>query len=55
MVQVGRTVRAVRARVAGEQERGRLWAKFVEIYPGSEACRRNSKGRTIPIVILDSR
>lgn len=54
-VQIGSTIRPVRARVADDDERGRLWAKFVEIYPGSEAYRRNAKGRTIPIVILDPR
>jgi deazaflavin-dependent oxidoreductase (nitroreductase family) len=52
-IQIGPAVRTVRARVADEEERGRLWAGFVEIYPGSEAYQRNSKGRKIPIVILE--
>ena len=48
-------MRQVRARVANDDERDRLWAKFVAIYPGSEFYRRNAKGRKIPIVILDPR
>jgi deazaflavin-dependent oxidoreductase (nitroreductase family) len=54
-VRIGSTVRKVRARVATDEERDRLWAKFVEMYPGSEFYRRNARGRKIPIVILDSR
>jgi deazaflavin-dependent oxidoreductase (nitroreductase family) len=54
-VQIGRTVRPVRARVADDDERRRLWARFLEIYPGAEAYQRNSQGRTIPVVILDPR
>jgi deazaflavin-dependent oxidoreductase (nitroreductase family) len=54
-VQIGSEVREVRARVATDEERDRLWAKFVEMYPGSEFYRRNARGRKIPIVILDSR
>jgi deazaflavin-dependent oxidoreductase (nitroreductase family) len=54
-IQIGSEVRPVRARVAGEEERKRLWARFVALYPGSEAYQRNAKGREIPIVILDRR
>jgi deazaflavin-dependent oxidoreductase (nitroreductase family) len=54
-IQIGSEVRPVRARVAAEEERQRLWAKFVALYPGSEAYRRNAKGRTIPVVVLDPR
>jgi deazaflavin-dependent oxidoreductase (nitroreductase family) len=54
-VQIGSAVRQVRARVANDDERDRLWAEFVAIYPGSEFYRRNAKGRKIPIVILDPR
>jgi F420H(2)-dependent quinone reductase len=54
-IQIGSTVREVRARVAGDEERDRLWTKFVAMYPGSEFYRRNAKGREIPIVILDPR
>lgn len=54
-IQIGREVRTVRARVADDEEHDRLWAGFLGIYPGSEAYQRNSKGRRIPIVILDRR
>ncbi|HVC07902.1 MAG TPA: nitroreductase family deazaflavin-dependent oxidoreductase [Solirubrobacterales bacterium] len=54
-IQIGSVVREVRARVATEEERDRLWQRFLEIYPGSEFYRRNAKGRKIPIVILDPR
>jgi len=54
-IQIGSEARRVRARVAGGEERERLWARFVALYPGSEAYRRNAGGRTIPIVILDPR
>lgn len=54
-IQIGPVVRDVRARVATDEERGRLWPKFVAMYPGFEFYRRNAKGRTIPIVILDPR
>ena len=54
-VQIGAQVRPVRARVAGDEERERLWARFLAIYPGSEAYQRNAGGRRIPIVVLDRR
>jgi deazaflavin-dependent oxidoreductase (nitroreductase family) len=54
-IQIGSELREVRARVAGEEERDRLWARFVALYPGSEAYQRNAKGRRIPIVVLDRR
>ncbi len=54
-IQIGSEVRPVRARLAAEEERDRLWARFVALYPGSEAYQRNAKGRRIPIVILDRR
>lgn len=54
-IQIGSTVRQVRARVASEQERERLWPKFVASYPGYDFYRRNAGARKIPIVILDPR
>ncbi len=54
-IQIGSTVGEVRARVATDEERERLWSKFVAMYPGSEFYQRNAKGRKIPIVILDPR
>lgn len=54
-VQIGPEVRRVRARVAGGEERERLWPEFVAFYPGYEFFQRNAKGREIPIVILEPR
>jgi deazaflavin-dependent oxidoreductase (nitroreductase family) len=54
-IQIGSTVRNVRARVATEKEHDRLWPQFVAFYPGYEFFQRNAKGRKIPIVILDPR
>lgn len=54
-IQIGSTVREVRARVATDEERARLWPEFVAFYPGYEFFERNAKGRRIPIVILEPR
>jgi F420H(2)-dependent quinone reductase len=54
-IQIGSTVRPVRARVTTDEERERLWPEFVAFYPGYEFFQRNAQGRRIPIVILDSR
>ena len=54
-IQIGSVIRDVRARVATDEERGRLWPKFVAFYPGYDFFQRNAKGRKIPIVILDPR
>jgi deazaflavin-dependent oxidoreductase (nitroreductase family) len=52
-VQIGTDVRRVRARVAGAEERDRLWRQFVALYPGAAAYQRNAGDRQIPIVVLD--
>jgi deazaflavin-dependent oxidoreductase (nitroreductase family) len=54
-IQIGSVVREVRARVATDEDRDRLWPKFVAFYPGYDFFQRNAKGRKIPIVILDPR
>ena len=54
-IQIGSVVAEVRARVASEEERNRLWPEFVAFYPGYDFYQRNAKGRRIPIVILDPR
>lgn len=54
-VQIGSEVREVRARLATDEERSKLWKKMVETYPGYDFYERNAKGRKIPIVILDPR
>ncbi len=53
-IQIGSVVREVRARVATDEERDRLWPKFVAFYPGYEFYQRHAQGRKIPIVILDA-
>lgn len=52
-IQIGPEVRRVRARVATDDERARLWPEFVAFYPGYEFFQRNAKGRKIPVVILE--
>jgi F420H(2)-dependent quinone reductase len=54
-VQIGGEHRAVRARVATPEERERLWAKAVRAYPGYENYAARSKGREIPVVVLEPR
>lgn len=54
-LQIGREVRAVRARVAGDEERRRLWPLCTAIYPGYGFFAELAKGRTIPIVLLEPR
>lgn len=54
-VQIGAAVRQVRARVADDDERERLWPMFVALYPGYEFYREHAKARKIPIVILEPR
>jgi deazaflavin-dependent oxidoreductase (nitroreductase family) len=54
-IQIGSAVRDVRARVATDEERDRLWPKFVAVYPGYDFYERNAKGRKIPIVMLEPR
>ncbi len=54
-IQIGSVVREIRARIATDEERDRLWSKFVAFYPGYEFFQSNAKGRKIPIVILNPR
>jgi deazaflavin-dependent oxidoreductase (nitroreductase family) len=54
-VQVGSEHRAVHARVAKPDERERLWAKAVKAYHGYEDYAARSKGREIPLVVLEPR
>jgi F420H(2)-dependent quinone reductase len=53
-VQVGSQVRNVRARVAQGEERERLWALMVGLYPGYEGYRKRTE-REIPVVVLEPR
>jgi deazaflavin-dependent oxidoreductase (nitroreductase family) len=54
-VQVGGERRAVHARVATPPERERLWPEAVRLYAGYEDYAARSKGREIPLVVLEPR
>lgn len=53
-IQVGSTRRAVRARVATDEERERLWPKAVATYGGYAGYQKRTD-RKIPLVILAPR
>ena len=53
--QIGSERRPVHARVATPEERERLWPKVVESYSGYDEYQERSKGREIPLVILEPR
>jgi F420H(2)-dependent quinone reductase len=53
-VQIGPARRPVHARVAAPEERERLWAKAVEVYPGYEDYQARTD-REIPLVVLEPR
>lgn len=55
VVQVGDERRAVHAREAGQAERERLWPRAVEAYPPYAEYQQRSRGREIPLVILEPR
>jgi F420H(2)-dependent quinone reductase len=54
-VQVGSEHRRVHARVAAAEERPALWEKAVDSYRGYEGYAARSKGREIPLVVLEPR
>jgi deazaflavin-dependent oxidoreductase (nitroreductase family) len=54
-VQIGSETRKVHARVAKPEERDRLWAMAVKAYHGYEGYQARSKGREIPLVVLEPR
>ena len=53
--QIGSERRAVHARVATPEERERLWPKAVKSYRGYRDYQARSRGREIPLVILEPR
>jgi deazaflavin-dependent oxidoreductase (nitroreductase family) len=53
-IQVGRRTLAVRARVASDEERERLWPKAVAVWQGFADYQRRAE-RTIPLVVLSPR
>jgi F420H(2)-dependent quinone reductase len=52
-IQIGTDVRRVRARLATDEEREQLWPRLVATFPPYDLYQRNSKGRRLPVVILD--
>jgi F420H(2)-dependent quinone reductase len=54
-VQVGDERRQVHARIAGPEERERLWPLAVKQYRGYADYQARSKGREIPLVVLEPR
>ncbi len=54
-VQIGSQHLPVHARVAKPEERDRLWAMAVKAYHGYEDYAARSKGREIPLVVLEPR
>ena len=54
-IQVGSERRSVHARVATAEERERLWPVAVRMYHGYADYQRRSRGREIPLVILEPR
>jgi F420H(2)-dependent quinone reductase len=54
-LQIGAEVHPVRARLATEAERGRLWPQFDAFYPGYVTFRERARPREIPIVLLEPR
>ena len=54
-VELGRERRRVHARVAEGEERERIWRKAVSMWPDYEGYQARSRGRLIPVVVLDPR
>ncbi len=54
-MQIGGEKRAVHARVAKPEERERLWEMAVKAYSGYRDYAARSKGREIPLVVLEPR
>jgi deazaflavin-dependent oxidoreductase (nitroreductase family) len=53
-IQIGSEKRPVRARVADDEERKRLWPKAVETYSGYAGYQKRTD-RKIPLVVLERR
>jgi deazaflavin-dependent oxidoreductase (nitroreductase family) len=54
-IQVGSERRPVHARVATPEERERLWPMVVKTYHGYADYQVRSKGREIPVIVLEPR
>jgi F420H(2)-dependent quinone reductase len=53
-IQIGSEKRPVRARIATDEERTRLWPKAVETYSGYDGYQKRTD-RKIPLVVLERR
>lgn len=53
-VQIGSERRPVRARVAGREERKRLWPKAIATYSGYRGYQKRTE-REIPLIVLEPR
>jgi len=53
-IQIGSEKRPVRARIATDEERKRLWPKAVETYSGYDGYQKRTD-RKIPLVVLERR
>ena len=53
-MQIGSEIRPVRARVASQEERERLWPKAVDVYPSYQQYQDRTS-REIPVVVLEPR
>lgn len=54
-IQIGAETRHVRARVATEEERDRLWPKLVALCPDYEFWQQLANPRRIPVIVLEPR
>jgi deazaflavin-dependent oxidoreductase (nitroreductase family) len=54
-VQIGSERRAVHARLATAEEREHLWPQAVKVWGGYADYQARSKGREIPMVVLEPR
>jgi deazaflavin-dependent oxidoreductase (nitroreductase family) len=52
-IELGAGTVKVRARVAGPDERGRIWEKQKELAPGFAEYETNAAPRQIPVILLD--
>ncbi len=54
-IQIGSLVRPVRARLATDDERARVYPRFAELFPAYGAYQEWAAPRQIPVVILEPR
>ncbi len=52
-IQVGKQAYVAKARTAAGEERSKLWSQLQKIYPPYDDYQRATKGREIPVVVLE--